>query len=149
MSSNWGSEETSGLKKRMRDEPNFQILGFRFEEDLVSPAERFATLRTEFGDRFLDGTIPYALYHCRDGLPPHAHSVLTECLPSTNPAPSVAHAWSECLGFLAAKLRGTEEVRYRFRHYSGSLGGRHANGSRLAGDLIVGGDNIESRDHIQ
>jgi hypothetical protein len=30
-------------------------------------------------------------------------------MPSMNTAPSVALEWSECLGFLAAKLCGTEE----------------------------------------
>ncbi len=55
------------------------VLGLRFTEDKVVPAERFATLRRELGDAFLAveiGSSPGNRY----GIPQTAHSVLTEDL---------------------------------------------------------------------
>jgi dienelactone hydrolase len=107
--------ETAALRTRIHDDRTFQMLGFRFEKDLVSPPERFASLRNEFGERFLDATIPYEIYHDRDGLPPHAHPVLTECY--NEKAPSTAHAWHEFLAFLAAKLRAADARLYPLHPY--------------------------------
>jgi dienelactone hydrolase len=107
--------ETAALTQRMHDDRTFQLLGFRFQKDRVSPPDRFATLRSEFADRFLDATIPSKIYHDRDGLPLHAHPVLTRCY--TDRAPCTVHAWHECLAFLAAKLRATNARLYRLHPY--------------------------------
>jgi len=110
--------ETQKLQGRIKDEPTFQLLAFRFEEDYASPAQRFITLGQEFGGRFrfLDGTIPVELYHGRDRLPKHVHSVLTNCFPK-NEKFATFHAWEECLRFLETKLVSEEPGRYHFRPY--------------------------------
>jgi dienelactone hydrolase len=110
------SEDTRRLQERIRTEPNFQLLGFRFEEDLVSPAARFDTLKRQFHPRFVDGTIPVKYYHCRDEMPRHPHAVLTECH-MENPKLATSHAWQECLNFLAAKLRSDKARWYSFQEY--------------------------------
>ena len=51
------------LKARVNKNRTFQLLGFRFEMDVVSPPERFNTLHSDYGDRFLDATIPCRIYH--------------------------------------------------------------------------------------
>lgn len=105
--------EHTVLHRRVEKEPTFQLLAFRFEEDGASRAERFLTFEREFGKRFLDGTIPLAHYHFRDGLPRHVHAVLTSCY-SDKPTSSTFHAWRECTNFLAAKLKGAKPLLYDF-----------------------------------
>ena len=103
------------LRDRINKDQTFQLLGFRFEKDVVSPPERFSTLRSAYGDRFLDASIPCGIYHDRDGLPLHAHPVLTQCY--AKKARSTAHAWQECLAFLAVKLRSSHARLYRLHPY--------------------------------
>jgi dienelactone hydrolase len=108
--------DTRRLQERIRTEPNFQLLAFRFEGDRVSPSARFHTLEMDFYPRFVDGTIPLKLYHCRDRMPPHPHAVLTECH-TDNPRFATTHAWEQCLSFLDAKLRHDQPHRFSFRPY--------------------------------
>jgi dienelactone hydrolase len=110
------SKEIDRLRMRCRSEPSFQLLGFRFQEDRVSPAKRFAALERLFGRRFVDGTVPLKLYRERDRLPPHPHSVLTACF-DENRAPSTMHAWKECVAFLNAKLGSDGPREFRFTPY--------------------------------
>jgi dienelactone hydrolase len=53
------------------------VLGLRFTRDPAVPAERFATLRTLLGDRFLAVEIDSSPGNPH-GIPRSAHSVLTE-----------------------------------------------------------------------
>ena len=101
------------LRRRVEREPTFQILGFRFAEDRVSSPERFETFDREFSGHFLNGTIPVAHYHIRDGLPKHVHAVLTNCY-SDNPTFATHRAWEECARFLDAKLNGSSPRLYDF-----------------------------------
>jgi dienelactone hydrolase len=52
-----------------------KIYGLRFETDCMSDASKLRTLRDEFGNRFLDGTIPADSYQ-KDGRQINAHSTL-------------------------------------------------------------------------
>jgi dienelactone hydrolase len=107
--------DSAALEQRIDNDRTFQLLGFRFEMDLVSPPERFTSLRNQFGDRFVDATIPSKIYHYRDGLPLHAHPVLTQCYGAK--VSSTSKAWHECLAFLAAKLRASHARLYRLHPY--------------------------------
>ena len=107
--------DSAMLKARVNKDRTFQLLGFRFEMDVVSPPERFNTLHSDYGDRFLDATIPCRIYYDRDGLPLHAHPVLTQCY--AGKARSTAHAWHECLAYLAEKLRASHARLYRLHPY--------------------------------
>jgi len=108
--------ETKALTRRIQSDSTFQMLGFRFEKDLVSPCERFKTLDEKFSGRFLNGTIPFSLYHDRDKLQPHVHSVLTGCY-LENKAPSTLAAWNDCIGFLDAKINTPTPRIYKFHQY--------------------------------
>ena len=78
------------------------VLGLRFSEDSMAPAERFERLREEFGDGFLGIEIDNS-----PGNPhrigPRAHSVLTEELVD-EPGHPTRDALDAVLGHLAERL---------------------------------------------
>jgi dienelactone hydrolase len=104
--------ELKMLQRRIERDPSFQLLGFRFEHDRASRRARFDTFKQEFGERFLNGTLPAAHYHVDDGLELHVHAVLTSCY-SSNPKFATFQAWRECANFLDAKLSGDSPRSYR------------------------------------
>jgi dienelactone hydrolase len=61
---------------RSRDE-DIPVVGLRFSHDWFCPARRFETLQQQFDDRFIKIEIPSEPGN-RYGIPPRAHSVLTE-----------------------------------------------------------------------
>ncbi len=67
-------EELAAAKQRCRE--GVTILGLRFTGDRMSPPERFATLREEFGECFEGIEIDSSPGNPYD-IPPKAHSVLT------------------------------------------------------------------------
>ncbi|MGQ0557214.1 MAG: hypothetical protein ACT4PN_14865 [Nitrospiraceae bacterium] len=52
-----------------------KIYGLRFETDCMSDPAKLHTLRTEFGERFINGEIPARAYQ-QEGKPTNAHSTL-------------------------------------------------------------------------
>ncbi len=52
-----------------------KIYGLRFETDCLADPAKLHTLRTEFGERFINGEIPARDYQ-QDGKPTNAHSTL-------------------------------------------------------------------------
>jgi dienelactone hydrolase len=79
-----------------------KVLGLRFSGDAKSPAARFATLRRELGDGFIDVEIDSSEgnpYGNRKG----AHSVLTEDLVDREGSPTLA-ALEKVLTFLEERL---------------------------------------------
>jgi dienelactone hydrolase len=89
-----------------------QILGFRFQLDQISPPERFARLKSEFRDRFIDATLPASDYVYRDHCPPNTHAVLTDGY-CTKKSPdgheTRGHfAYRQLLWFLNKKLKGID-----------------------------------------
>jgi dienelactone hydrolase len=114
--------ELKMLHQRIERDPTFQLLGFRFEEDRASRRERFDTFEHEFGKRFLNGMIPLADYHVRDGLDPHVHAVLTSCY-SDDSTFATFQAWRECASFLKAKLSGGSPSSYKLHRREKVAGG--------------------------
>lgn len=92
------------------------VLGLRFTHDRLVPAERFATLRRELGDRFLavelDSSPGNPWGHRRA-----AHSVLTEDLVD-EPGQPTREALEQVLEFLTERLLGVDG------------GGRHDRGRK-------------------
>jgi dienelactone hydrolase len=80
---------------------DLRILGFRFERDAVSPAERFTRLKDEFGPRFIDWTLLARDYVDADGMPKEAHAVLTDGFCKARKGPPHASAGEKAY----AKLR--------------------------------------------
>ncbi len=101
-------EELRRARQRLMTQ-DLQVLGFRFQLDLMSPPERFARLRAELGDRFIDATLPASDYVLRDHYPSAAHAVLTDGF-----RPWRAHeretrghfAYRQLLWFLDTRLKG-------------------------------------------
>lgn len=109
------SPELKRVQSRLRSEKTLEILGFRFEEDGVSPGERFETLKRELGDQFVNATLYTKDYHYRDGLPKRAHAVLTDGYRPWRPGqvePTGHYAHRELIAFLTAKLKGSEPRRF-------------------------------------
>ncbi|MGQ0431789.1 MAG: dienelactone hydrolase family protein [Microthrixaceae bacterium] len=67
------------VQDRMAVEPDLCVLGLRFTDDKLVPAERFAHLREALGDRFVGVEIDSSKGNPH-GNPRMAHSVLTEHL---------------------------------------------------------------------
>jgi dienelactone hydrolase len=82
---------------------NIELLGLRFSNDWICPAQRFATLEAKFGAKFEKIVIdsspgnPY-------GIRPHAHSVLTEDYNDT-PGHPTRVAFEQVLAFLQSHLK--------------------------------------------
>jgi hypothetical protein len=89
------------VKARTEDE-DLCVLGLRFTGDRMVPAERFATLRRELGDRFvgveIDSSPGNPWGHRR-----LAHSVLTEDLVD-EPGQPTHDALEQVLGFFRERL---------------------------------------------
>lgn len=90
------------VQSRARDE-GLCVLGLRFSGDVMSPRERFQTLREKLGDKFIAVEIdsspgnPY-------GHPRSAHSVLTEHLQDREGTPTRA-ALDQVLDFFESRLK--------------------------------------------
>ena len=83
------------IKQRMEVDDDICVLGLRFTGDPLVPAERFAYLRRELGDRFVGVEIDSSPGNA-GGYPANAHSVLTEQL--------VPEALAQVLDFLDRRL---------------------------------------------
>jgi dienelactone hydrolase len=69
--------------RRRFDDEGLSMIGLRFKGDPMVPAERFATLKREFGDKF--EAIELEDADARPGPLPHPHSVLTLNLADSGP----------------------------------------------------------------
>ena len=76
---NLSAEDLAAVKARCEDEPDLCVLGVRFSDDFMAPADRFATLRRELGDAFVGVEIDSSKGNAH-GIRTKAHSVLTEDL---------------------------------------------------------------------
>lgn len=94
--------ELSRLKERTVNE-GLGVLGLRFSNDRGCPAERFATLRRELGDRFEGIEIDSSRGNAH-GIPETAHCVLTVDLVDRPGHPTRA-ALDRTLDFIAERLR--------------------------------------------
>ena len=96
------------VKDRTRTE-GLTIRGYRFEGDVLSRAERFATLRTELGDAFTGTELPDACGNPAgmkaQGKPPH--SVFTVDLIDA-PGEKTLGAVNEVIAFFREKLRSPD-----------------------------------------
>ncbi|CAN5738211.1 dienelactone hydrolase family protein [soil metagenome] len=72
-------DDLEAVKQRLVDDPELCVLGLRFSHDPLAPADRFARLREELGDRFVGVEIDSSKGNPH-GNPRMAHSVLTEHL---------------------------------------------------------------------
>src|SRR5690606_5337841 len=50
---NLSPDDLAAVKARVADEPGLCVLGVRFSDDFMAPADRFATLRRELGEAFV------------------------------------------------------------------------------------------------
>jgi dienelactone hydrolase len=94
--------ELSRLKARTAEE-GLDVLGLRFSNDRGCPAERFATLRRELGDRF-EGIEIDSSPGNGHGIPASAHCVLTVDLVDRPGHPTRA-ALDRTLDFISERLR--------------------------------------------
>ncbi len=93
-------EALANLRRRCVD--GCSVLGLRFSEDRLVPRERFATLRSELGDRFEGIEIDSAVSRpSKNPLGPH--SVLTEDLVDKKGHPTIA-ARDRVLAFFRERL---------------------------------------------
>lgn len=88
---------------KARTSRGLRLLGLRFSEDRGCPAERFATMRREFGDSF-EGIEIDSSPGNPFGIPRRAHSVLTVDLVDTPGHPTAA-ALERTLDFIGERLR--------------------------------------------
>jgi dienelactone hydrolase len=105
-------EEMATARNRLRSK-NLQVIGFRFELDLMSPREKFAFLKSVLGHRFIDATLPARDYVVRDHYPRAAHAVLTDGFrPWHNGEPETrAHfAYRQLVWFLDTRLKDSESA---------------------------------------
>ena len=98
--------ELARLKARTAGE-GLGLLGLRFSNDRGCPAERFATLRREFGDRF-EGIVIDSAPGNGHGIPERAHCVLTVDLVDRPGHPTRA-ALERTLDFITERLRPEQE----------------------------------------
>jgi len=103
-------EELAAAKTRCQQ--GITILGLRFTGDRISPPERFATLREEFGTGFegieIDSS-PGNAFH----IPPDAHSVVTADLVDEAGHPTL-EALERVLTMFQLRLQGTSSGRATF-----------------------------------
>lgn len=90
------------VKERCANE-GLCVLGVRFTDDPLSPAERFARLRRELGDGFIGVEIPSSSVPTGHGLSGAPHSVLTEDLVD-EPGHPTRDALDQVLQFLRDRL---------------------------------------------
>ena len=79
-----------------------QVLGMRFTEDSFVPAERFETMRREFGDNFIGIEIDSSEGNPH-GIPGDAHSVVTEHFVD-EPGHPTRDAWDTMVEFFGSRL---------------------------------------------
>jgi dienelactone hydrolase len=91
------------VKVKERADAGVCVLGLRFTGDLAVPAERFATLRAELGDRFIGVEIDSSKGNPWD-IPRTAHSVVTENLEADDPEHPTAKALAQVLDFFRTRL---------------------------------------------
>jgi dienelactone hydrolase len=92
------------LRVKERADAGVCVLGLRFTGDLAVPAERFATLREELGDRFIGVEIDSSKGNPW-GVPRGAHSVVTEHLVTDDPDHPTAKALAQVLDFFRDRLQ--------------------------------------------
>ena len=80
-----------------------QILGFRFQNDCISPSNRFCTLNHVFGMNFLDQTIKTNEYCTATGCP-KAHAVLIEDYNDRECSPTVTR-FMNMVSYLQQRLK--------------------------------------------
>jgi len=95
------SDETLAIVKE-RVAAGCEVLGLRFTNDGFVPAERFETLRSELGDRFL--AVEIESPDPEWGIGPKAHSVITEEVDHNRPDHPATKAFHQVLDFLATRL---------------------------------------------
>lgn len=76
---NLSPEDLAAVKARVADEPDLCVLGVRFSNDFMAPADRFARLHEELGDAFVGVEIDSSKDNAHS-IRTKAHSVLTEDL---------------------------------------------------------------------
>lgn len=88
-----------------------KIYGLRFESDCMSDAAKLRTLRDEFGNRFLDGTIPASSYQ-KHGKQVKAHSTLIGSWKERDPDGQASRdARTRVRTFLLEELGGVRQER--------------------------------------
>lgn len=97
------SAEARAEARRRIEEEGLRLLGLRFTGDLMCPAARFDALREAFGAGFEAVEIDSGLFN-EHGVPPLAHSVLTNDLVDVEGHPTRA-ALQRVLSFFEEQLR--------------------------------------------
>jgi len=95
------NEDLARVRQRVADD-GLEILGMRFEGDLVCPRARFDRLAEEFGDAFIRIEVPNSAANPR-GRPNPPHSVVTTDL-IDQPGEPTHDALLRCLDFFRQKL---------------------------------------------
>lgn len=98
-----GVDDATLAQIRRRAAAGACVMGLRFTADRLVPAERFARLRDELGDRFIAVEIDSSLGN-PSGLPPWAHSVLVHHCVDRDGHPTRA-ARDQVLAFFKDRLQ--------------------------------------------
>ncbi|HWD18743.1 MAG TPA: dienelactone hydrolase family protein [Verrucomicrobiae bacterium] len=88
---------------------HIQILAFRFENDKISPPDKFAEMTRDFGTNFIPRPISQEDYAAWD-IPSDAHAVLTENYDDRPGHPTTVR-FQEMIDFLNARLKRTSDAR--------------------------------------
>jgi dienelactone hydrolase len=96
------SDDDLATVKRRASEDGVCVLGLRFTGDMAVPAERFARLREELGDKFIGVDIDSSKGNAW-GYPRGAHSVLTEHY-KDDPGSPTREALDQVLDFFRDRL---------------------------------------------
>jgi dienelactone hydrolase len=99
------SADLAKVKGRMADDENLCVLGMRFTNDAFVPADRFARLREELGDRFVGVEIDSSKGNPWN-IPSNAHSVVTEHLVD-EPGHPTRDALEKVLDLYRTRLSGS------------------------------------------
>jgi dienelactone hydrolase len=95
-------EDLIRIKERCAADPGLKVIGLRFTQDPMCPAERFETLRRELGGSFEGHEIDRKMANPQG--PPVAHSVVTNHLVDEEGHPTRA-ALDRVLAYFAERLR--------------------------------------------
>jgi len=98
------NDDLAKVKGRMADDENLCVLGLRFTNDSLSPADRFVRLHTELGDRFVGVEIDSSKGNPWK-IPSNAHSVVTEHLVD-EPGHPTRDALEKVLDLYRTRLKG-------------------------------------------
>ncbi|WOC11161.1 hypothetical protein MP11Mi_02280 [Gordonia sp. MP11Mi] len=96
-------EDLACVRSRCRSE-SLQVMGARFEGDVLSPGGRFDFLRRELGDSFIGVELPDDSANPSGTMPPH--SVVTEHL-IDEPGQPTHDTLEQIIGFFRQKLQNT------------------------------------------